>query len=390
LSSKGTLGMSPPAEEFTIGVEEEYQIINPQTRALCPQASPILSFAQTVLGNNLVQAEFRQSQIEIATPICRSLKEVRTQLRHLRREVIAVAVKNGNQIAAAGTHPFSHWQEQPVTPKPQYQALVHRYQTLMHELVTFGCHIHIGLHDREMAIQVMNRARAWLSPLLALSTASPFWLGADTGYASYRTVLISRLPMTGVPLILESYQEYQAIVQALISTQTIQDATQICWDLRPSEHYPTLEFRVADMVMTIDEAVMLAGLTRSLVRTCYEEALRHEPYRAIRPELLRAAHWSAARWGLSAELIDVDAERPVAAQQLVEKFLQHIRPALEAFGEWDEVSTIVYATLQRGTSAARQRAVYERTGSLESVVDFIIQETLEEARFADSYTINNS
>ncbi len=367
--------MPPQAEEFTIGVEEEYQIVNPQTRQLCARSQLILPTAESVLGDTVVKPEFRQSQIEIATPICGSLQDVRTQLLRLRGEVIAAAAKEGYQIAAAGTHPFSHWQEQLVTPKPSYQKLVQNYQLLMHELVTLGCHVHIGLSDREMAVQVMNRARVWLAPMLALSASSPFWLGTDTGYASYRTVLISRLPMTGPPLIFESYSEYQAMVRSLIATNTIHEATQICWDLRPSERYPTLEFRVPDMCMTVDEAVLMAGLARSLVRTCYEQALLDAPYKAVRPELLRAAHWSASRWGLDAELVDVDAECTVPARELVEKFLEFVRPALEEFGEWDEVYAIVQETMQQGNSAARQRDVYKRTGSLEDVVDFVVRET---------------
>ncbi len=367
--------MPPQAEEFTLGVEEEYQIINPQTRQLCARSQLILPTAESVLGDTVVKPEFRQSQIEIATPICGSLQDVRTQLLRLRGEVIAAAAKEGYQIAAAGTHPFSHWQEQLVTPKPSYQKLVQNYQLLMHELVTLGCHVHIGVSDREMAVQVMNRARVWLAPMLALSASSPFWLGTDTGYASYRTVLISRLPMTGAPLIFESYSEYQAMVRSLIATNTIQEATQICWDLRLSERYPTLEFRVPDMCMTVDETVLMAGLARGLVRTCYEQALLDAPYKAVRPELLRAAHWSASRWGLEAELVDVEAECSVPARELVEKFLDFVRPALKEFGEWDEVYAIARETMQQGNGAARQRDVYKRTGSLEDVVDFVVRET---------------
>ncbi len=367
--------MSPQAEEFTIGVEEEYQIVNPQTRQLCARSQLILPTAQSGLGDKVVQSEFRQSQIEIATPICRTLRDVREQMLRLRGEVIAAAAKDGNQIAAAGTHPFSHWQEQPITPKPSYQKLVQNYQLLMRELVTFGCHVHIGLSQREMAIQVMNRARVWLAPMLALSASSPFWLGTDTGYASYRTTLASRLPMAGPPLIFESYSEYEALLRGLIATKTIQEATQICWDVRLSERFPTLEFRVTDVCMTVDEAVMMAGLARALVRTCYEQALLHAPYKAVRPELLRAAHWCAARSGLDTELIDVEAERSVPARQLVEKFLDFVRPALEEFGEWDEVYSIAQETMQQGNGAARQRKVYKRSGSLEDVVDFVVTQT---------------
>lgn len=373
--------MSPQAEAFTLGVEEEYQIIHPQTRQLWARSQPLLPLAQSALEEGVVKPEFRQSQIEIATPICRSLSEVRTQLVRLRTEVLTAAAKAGNRIAAAGTHPFSHWQEQPLTANPRYQTLAHHYQRLMDELVIFGCHVHVGLSDRELAVQVMNRARIWLAPMLALSASSPFWLGTDTGYASYRTTLISRLPMAGPPLIFASLREYDATVQALVSSNTIQTTTQICWDIRLSERFPTLEFRVADVCMTIDEAVMIAGLVRGLVRTCYEQAQLGKPYEAARPELVRAAHWCAARSGIKAELIDVTSQRQVPARQLVKTLLDLVRPALEDWGEWQEVSSLVQETLERGNGATRQRQVYQRTGSWEQVVDFNVQETAKGTKF---------
>ncbi|GAB4240836.1 MAG: carboxylate-amine ligase [Elainellaceae cyanobacterium] len=367
--------MSSLREEFTIGVEEEYQIIDPQTRHLSARSQLIVPKIQAKLGENIAQFEFRQSQIEIATPICRSLSEVRSQLSRLRKAVITTATQEGVQIAAAGTHPFSRWQDQPITPKTNYVNLAQHYQRLLYELVTFGCHIHIGIRDREQTIQIMNRARVWLSPMLALSASSPFWLGADTGHASYRTALISRLPMAGASPLFDSYREYKDMVQTLLATKVIQAPTQICWDLRPSERFPTLEFRIADMSMTIDEAVMLAGLARGLVYTCYAQAVMNAPVKAVRPELLRIAHWCAARWGIEAELIDVEAERSVPAQELIAKFLEFVRPALQEFGEWDEVCALTEKVIQHGTAATRQRQVFERTGSLEQVVDFIVQET---------------
>lgn len=367
--------MSSPVEPFTIGVEEEYQIIDPQTRQLCPQSSRIVPNLQVTLGRNIAQFEFRQSQVELATPVCRSLQDVRTQLSHLRHAVITAANQSGYSIAAAGTHPFSHWQDQPITYKSNYLHLAHQYQRLMHELVIFGCHIHISVSDRELAIQVMNRAKSWLAPLLALSASSPFWLGADTGYASYRTTLMSRLPMAGVPPFFASYQEYKKLEQTLITTQVIHAPSQVCWDLRPSARFPTLEFRTADMAMTIDEAVMLAGLARGLVRVCYDQIVDDRPFKPIQPELLQAARWYASRWGIEADLLDVETAQRISAKDLIEKLLALVRPALCELGEWDEVYALTQTVLQQGTAAIRQRQVYERTGSLEAVVDFIVQET---------------
>jgi glutamate---cysteine ligase / carboxylate-amine ligase len=366
--------MSLPEESFTIGVEEEYQIIDPANRELCSRVQQILPLAQRTLGE-AVQPEAQRSQIEIATPICQTLSDVRTALTELRREVITAAAKDGKRIAAAGTHPFSHWQAQQITPKERYQDLLQDYQQLTRELVIFGCHVHVGLSDREAAIQVMNRSRVWLAPLLALAANSPFWLGNETGYASYRTEIWSRWPVAGPPAIFESLAAYHALVEALVQTGSVEDATKIYWDVRLSERFETIEFRVTDVCMTIDEAVMVAGLVRALVRTCYEHALQDTPFPTSRPELLRAAHWRAARYGLQSDLIDLETDRAVPAPQVIEKLLGFVRPALEAQGEWHEVSSLVAATLQQGNGATRQRQVYQQTGRFEDVVDLLIAET---------------
>lgn len=366
--------MSPQAKDFTIGVEEEYQIINPTTRHLCSRLQHILPIVQKAVGEQ-VQPEAQLSQIEICTPVCRTLAEVRAELVRLRREVIAAAAKDGNQIAAAGTHPFSSWEQQQITPKERYQGLMRDYQQLTRELIIFGCHVHVGISDPEAAIRVMNRARVWLAPMLALAASSPFWMGTDTGYASYRTEIWGRWPISGPPLIFSSKAEYRALVEALLATESVEEATKIYWDVRLSERFPTVEFRLTDVCMTVDEAVMVAGLMRALARTCYEQARKDEPFPAARHEIIRAAHWRAARYGLDTSLIDVGEQRAVPARELVEKFLSFVRPSLEEYGDWDEISALVRETMQRGTGATRQREAYKRAGRLEDVVDLIVAET---------------
>jgi carboxylate-amine ligase len=366
--------MAENQESFTIGVEEEYQIIHPESRELRSRGASILRKAQAEVGNE-VQPELYLSQIEIGTPICQSLQEVRAELVRLRGEVIAAAGREGSRIAAAGTHPFSHWEEQKLTPKERYYGIAEDYAQLAREQLIFGCHVHIGINDREAAIRVMNRARGWLATMLALASNSPFWLGVDTGYSSFRTEIWRRWPMTGTPHPFESRAEYDRLVECLVKTGSISDGTKIYWDMRPSARFETLEFRVTDVCMTVDEAVMIAGLARSLARTCYAKAMRDEPFKHARPEVLRAAKWRAARYGLDAVLIDVEAGVAVPARVLVEKLLAFVRPALEEDGAWDEISALVHQTIERGTGAARQRAAYERAGRLEDVVDFIVAET---------------
>ncbi len=363
-----------PAQDFTLGVEEEYQIIDPQTRRLRPRVLQVMHDAERALGES-VQPEFQASQIEMATPVCGTLAEVRAQVIRARRALIEAAVRDHDRIGAAGTHPFSESAAQPVTPKERYQSMAEQYQQLAQELVIFGCHIHVGLPDPETGLAVLNRARAWLAPLLALTANSPFWQGDDTGYASYRTELWVRWPMAGPPLSFASRQEYDALVRTLVATGSISDATKLYWDIRLPEKTPTVEFRVADVCLRVEEAVMLAGLIRALARTCLVQAQRGEPFEAVRPELLRAAHWRAARYGLEGELIDLAADRAVSASDLVHSLLAFVRPALEEAGDWEEVSALVIDTLRGGNGAMRQRAVFAKTNRMEAVVDYILEET---------------
>ncbi|HJR08629.1 MAG TPA: carboxylate-amine ligase [Pyrinomonadaceae bacterium] len=364
----------PDTEQFTIGVEEEYQIVDRETRELRPRALRILPEAQEAVGES-VTPELYLSQIEIGTQVCETLAEVRDELTHLRREVISAAERDGHWIAAAGTHPFSHWEDQELTPKRRYHGIAEEYEQLAREQLIYGCHVHIGMRDREAAIHVMNRARLWLAPLLALAANSPYWLGWDTGYASFRTEIWRRWPMSGTPQVFNSRAEYDELVETLVATGSVSDGTKIYWDVRPSARYETLEYRVTDVCMTIDEAVMVAGLVRALTRTAYAHYMRGEPLTAVRPELLRAAKWRAARYGLDAELVDARDGCARPAAELVEKLLAHLRPALEEDGNWEEIAALTRYTLARGNGATRQRQVFTRTDSYEAVVDLIVNET---------------
>jgi carboxylate-amine ligase len=360
--------------DFSIGVEEEYQIVDPVTRELRPRAGRVLPHAQQAVGDEVTNELFL-SQIEIGTPVCRTLSDVRAELVRLRKAVIEAARKDGSRIAAAGTHPFSHWGGQPLTPKPRYRELADDFQQLTREQIICGCHVHIGIVDPEAVIQVMNRARPWLATILALSANSPFWLGGDTGYASYRTNLFGRFPMTGTPHHFDSRSEFDELVATLRSAGVVEDGSFLYWDARPSSHVKTVEFRVADVCMSVDEAVLVAGLTRALARACHDEWTRGQPVEPVRPELLRAAAWRASRFGLEGDLIDVRARRSVPARELVGSFLQHLRPWLEQDGDWDEVRDLLRRVETHGTGARRQREALARSGRMEDVVDLILEET---------------
>ncbi|GAC1543945.1 MAG: glutamate--cysteine ligase [Vulcanimicrobiaceae bacterium] len=366
--------MSLGIDAFTMGVEEEYQIVDATTRELAARQARLLPVAEKTLSD-AVQPELQLSMIEIATPVCGTLADVRRELERARHDVIEAARTNGSRIAAAGTHPFSAWSEQPITPKERYRKIASDFGQVARETVIFGCHVHVGLENRDVALDVMNRVRSQLSPLLALSANSPYWLGADSSYASFRTEVWSRWPMSGPPLAFASKDEYDELIATLIAAGVIEDETKIYWDVRPSGRFPTLEVRVSDVCMTVDEAVMLAGLTRALVRRAYLAGQRNEEAIAVRHELVRAAHWRAARYGLDGELIDARTGGTARADESIEAMLRESRDALDEAGDYDEIAALVRATLRRGNGAARQRAVFARTGRLEDVVDYIVQQT---------------
>ena len=365
------------SKEFTIGVEEEYQIVDPQTRELCGRSQQIIGYVKDnlELNQDVIQPEMYRSQVEIATTICQSLSQVRQELTRCRQAVIDAAEASGKVIAAAGTHPFSDWREQEITPKQRYRNLETEFQQLIRELVIFGNHVHIGLSDRDIAIQVINRVRLWLPVLLALSANSPFWLGQTTGYASYRSQMWTRLPMTGQPQIFSDFQEYQTTIEDLISVGVIKDATNIYWDIRLSAKFPTIEFRVTDICLTVEEAVTITGLVRALVWQGYQEVMNNTPINSIRAEFSEASQWCAARYGLTDNLIDVIDKVQVPAKDLIDKFLSYLRPALEKFGDWEIISAAVQKILEQGNGAQRQLAVYEKNHSFAEVVDYIVEQT---------------
>ncbi len=366
--------MSVYSKALSFGVEEEYQIIDPVTYELSPGAEPIIQEARLHLGNS-VQPEIHLSQIEVATKVCYTLEQMRHELQRLRREVIAAAARSQKLVVAAGTHPFSPGNKQVFTPKEHYLELEREYQHLAREQAIFGCHVHVGLGDREMALHVMNHARLWLAPLLALSANSPFWYGMDTNYASFRTEQWARWPLAGPPHHFSSLTEYEALIGMLLKARGIEDLTRLYWDMRLSERYPTIEIRIMDVCTTIDDTIMLAGLVRALIHAC-ALLVQHKKFASpIRQELLRIAHWRAARHGLDEELVDLSTLSTVPAGHLIEKLLRFVRPSLEMHGDWEEVSTLVYAMLRHGTGAARQRTLYQHTGSLNEVVRYLVAET---------------
>ncbi len=359
----------------TLGVEEEYQLLDVDTGELRPVNVAVLQTAEPTMGET-VHPELLRSQIEVSTPVCSSLEEVDAELRALRRQLSGLAGGLGCRLGAAGTHPTARWQMQEFTPTERYKEMGAEFQQMGRETLIFGCHVHAGIDDVDERIDVMNRVRAWLPVLLALSANSPFWAGADTGYASYRTVMFRRWPTTGVPMTFGGDAEYRRLVATLVAAGAIEDATKLYWDVRPSVRFPTLEFRVADVCLTVDDAVTLTGLVDALVGTARQDVAARVPMSDARHELLEAAVWRAARWGLGDRLIDVNAGELRPAPDVVESLVASLRGALEDAGNWTRVREGVDRLLIDGTGADRQRAILRRTGDINDVVEFIAAQTV--------------
>ncbi len=356
------------------GIEEEFHLVDPRTRATAPDAGTVLEGLSDT-GGGQYEKELHQAMVETGTAVCSTLAEARSELERLRAGVARAAAAAGRCVAAAGSVPLTDWSRQHITPSPRYRHMVEVYREIVGEQLVCGCHVHVGFSDRDRAVAVLNRVRPWLPVLLALSASSPFWTGRDTGYASYRTQVWGRWPSAGMPGRFASAAEYDRVVATLIDAGGILDAGMLYWDVRLSAGHETLEFRTADVCTTVDEAVLHAGLVRALASTCDREAERGAPIPPVRDEVLRAARWRAARYGVEGDLIDAVAGRAVQAGTLVEALLDYVGEALDATGDRDAVVAAARRILREGTSSTRQRRVFRATGRLEAVLDHVIAET---------------
>ncbi|MFN2522791.1 MAG: glutamate--cysteine ligase [Mycobacteriales bacterium] len=358
----------------TLGVEEEYHLVDAETYELADMPE-VVTAAVAVLGDE-AQGEISTSQLEIATPVCTSLAQVRVHLARIRRVADDAARQQGCRILAAGTHPTGTWHEQRLTIGERYLSLFERWGLLALQQMITGCHVHVSVASPELAVRTMDFLRPDLPVLLALSGSSPYWEGVDTGYASYRTQWFGRWPVTGMPDAFGSKAAYDELVTDLVTAGMIDDASHLYWDVRPSTKFPTLEVRVADTCPSLDDVVLHAALARSLVRTAAAAAERDEQLPPVRGEVVRAARWRAARFGLEECLLDTQAHQLRPAEDVVRDLLARLRPDLEELGDWDEVSALMDQALARGTSAKRQREVAEKNGGdLSAVTAALVAET---------------
>ncbi len=364
-----------PDFPFTIGIEEEYQVVDPETRELRSYITQILEEGQQILREQ-IKPEMHQSIIEVGTRPCRTIAEARVEVVRLRGSIAALAARNNLKIIAAGTHPISSWVDQEITPFDRYKGVVAEMQQLALQLLIFGMHVHIGMPNNDVAIELMNVARYILPHLLALSTSSPFWMGRNTGFKSYRSAIFSNFPRTGVPPSFSSYSEYTNYVNLLIHTNSIDNAKKIWWDLRPHPTFGTLEFRVCDIATRVDECIALAATIQAFIVKFYQMFEDNTTFRVYRRALIMENKWRAQRYGMEGKLIDFGKRKDIDAKALAYEMVSFVDDVLDELGTRKEVEYLMYIA-DHGSSADRQLRIFQETNDLRAVVDNLIVETME-------------
>jgi carboxylate-amine ligase len=359
---------------FTIGIEEEFQVIDPMTRELRSHVAEIFEQGREVLKGRL-KPELHQPVVEIGTEVCRDIHAARRDVTATRAYLARLARDNGLRIAAAGTHPFSHWATVGITGgNPRYERLVEELQMVARANLIFGLHVHIGVEDREAQIRIMNQARYFLPHILALAVNSPFWLGRDTGWMSYRSKVFDKFPRTNIPDFFGSWGDFREYVDLLVKTGCVIDGRQIWWDVRPHMLYPTLEYRICDIPMRVDETLAIAALFQAVTAKLWKLMSGNLTFRPYRRALIMENKWRAARWGLGGRLIDFGKEEEVPVRGLIGELLEFVDDVVDELDSRDAIASVA-TILERGSGADRQLAVYRETGDLKAVMDYVVAET---------------
>ena len=357
---------------LTIGVEEEYQIVD-ASGELRSHIDTLLAAATPRLGDK-VKREMMQSVVEVGTTICRDVDEARDQLGEMRQTLAELLAPEGLRLACAGTHPTSRWDAQQITDHDRYKVLEEELQDVVRALVIFGLHVHVAIPEPDLRIEVLNEARYFLPHLLALSTSSPFWMGRNTGLKSYRSVVWSNFPRTGIPPDLTSYDEYENYVDLLVKTGSIDDGKKIWWDLRAHPSFPTLEFRVCDMPTRLEETICLAALMQAICAKLLQLRERNLGFRKYMPALISENKWRAIRYGLDGKLIDFGKQAEVPMRELAIELIEFVDDVVDDLGSRKAVE-YVRTILAEGTSADRQLRVFKQTGDARKVIDLLVAET---------------
>ena len=362
-------------DQYTLGIEEEFQIVDPQTRELRSHVSEFLEEGKMLLGEQ-IKPEMIQSMIEVGTGVCRNIQEARADITRLRAIISLLARKKGLAIVAASTHPISHWQDQTIFDDERYELLVEEIQMVARSLLIFGLHVHVGVADKDRAIHIMNAARYFLPHVLALTTSSPFWLGHNTGLKSYRSEVFKKFPRTDIPDHFDSHSSFQRYIDLLVKTGCIDNGKKIWWDVRPHPFFPTLEFRICDIPTRVDDTIAIAALFQAIVAKLDRLIEKNLGFRLYRRMLIQENKWRAVRWGLDGKMIDFGKQKEVPVRDLILELLDFVDDVLDDLNSRKEIEHI-HTILERGTSADEQLRVYQEKGNLPAVVDVLLERTME-------------
>jgi glutamate---cysteine ligase / carboxylate-amine ligase len=367
---------------FTLGIEEEFAIVDPETRELRSHIQEILEGGKVLLKEQ-IKPEMHQSVVELGTEICTSIANAREHVVELRSKLASLANKGSLRIASVGTHPFSHWRDQLITEGDRYKQIVQDMQLLARANLIFGLHVHVGIPNRESAIQVMNQARYFLPHIYALSTNSPFWVGHDTGLKGYRLKVFERFPRTGIPDAFESLSEYEDFCKLLVKTGCIDNPKKIWWDIRLHPFFDTLEMRVCDAQSRVDDTLAIAALIQAVIAKLYKLLKYNTTFRIYRRRLLDENRWRASRYGIAGKLIDFGRETEVETRSLINELLEFVSTEVEELESKREMAHIE-RIMREGTGADRQLEVFHRTNDMKAVVDQIVAETYEGLKIEDA------
>ena len=359
---------------FTLGIEEEYQTVDPESRDLRSHIATEMLAKGKLRLEERVKAEMHQSVIEVGTRVCRDIKEAYEDLFDLRRNMVRLAEEHGLILVAGATHPFADWRMQEIYPDPRYEQVVEDLQHVARANLIFGLHVHVGIEDKEAAIRVMNSLRYFLPHILALSTNSPFWLGMETGYKSYRAKVFENFPRTNLPDAFASYSEFESYVDLLIKTNCIDNAKKIWWDIRPHPFFDTIEVRICDIPLRAEETIAIAALIQATACKLWHLHSRNIDYRAYSRALLMENKFRAVRYGLDGKMIDFGKQEEVPARDLILEYLEFVDDVLAELNSRDEIGYI-HTMLEQGSGADRQLRVFRETGSMRDVVDYMALET---------------
>jgi glutamate---cysteine ligase / carboxylate-amine ligase len=367
--------MTKKDHAFTLGIEEEFAIVDPETRELQSHIQEILEGGK-VMFKEQIKPEMHQSVVELGTEICQSVVDARAHVIELRSKLAELAGRAGLKIASVGTHPFSHWRDQLITQGERYREIVKDMQQLARANLIFGLHVHVGIADRKAAIHVMNQARYFLPHIYALSVNSPFWVGQDTGLKGYRLKVFERFPRTGIPDAFESLSEYEDYCKLLVKTGCVDNAKKIWWDIRLHPFFDTLEVRVCDAQSRVDDTLAIAALIQAVIAKLYKLQWQNMSFRIYRRRLIDENRWRASRYGIGGKLIDFGRETEVDTRSLLNELLEFVSTEVEELGSKNEMAH-VERIMREGTGADRQLAVWERKHDMKAVVDQIVAETYE-------------